>query len=51
MTDYATRFSVAAYWGIMPTGGAPTALPPVNTILPVPGKILRLRHYAKDTKS
>lgn len=27
MTDYATRFRVAAYWGIMPTGGAPTALP------------------------
>lgn len=22
MTDYATRFRVAAYWGIMPTGGA-----------------------------
>ena len=42
MTDYATRFRVAAYWGIMPTGGAPTARPPVNDILPFQGKILKL---------
>jgi len=37
MTDYATRFRVAAYWGIMPTGGAPTALPPVNRRNPLSG--------------